>query len=760
MRFILCFLLISATSSAQTLLVNQGSNWKYFDQGNLSGSQWTLPAFDDNAWAQGNAELGYGDGDEATVVSYGSDPGNKYLSTYFRKNIFVTNISQFSHLTLNLKRDDGAVVYLNGIEVWRSNMPGGSILATTTASGTVAWPFENDWYTQDLSASLLNEGNNTIAVEIHQDEASSSDISFNLSLIGNFTLNANVVRGPYLQKATQSSVILRWRTDAPTDTRVNFGISPVSLNSSVVNAGFTTDHEVELTGLNPGSSYFYEIGSFSSTYFGTGNTYFSTLPATDAEAPYQFLVLGDCGTGQQEQIDVKNAVVSAFGQHFDGVLLLGDNAYQSGFDDEYQSNFFNNKYNEIFENTVIWPAPGNHDYNNHIPFSPAPAYYNIFNCPTNGESGGVPSGTEKYYSFDHGNIHFVSLDSYDEPLSASAQMATWLSADLAANDKEWLIAFWHHPPYTKGSHDSDNPFFLDGELVDMREQILPILENYGVDLVLNGHSHSYERSMLIDGHYGYSNSFGPQHIMDSGSGDFPTDCPYEKMTTLEAGHQGTVYCVMGNSGKTSSTASGWPHPIMYSYTASEVGAILLDVEANRLDATLITGNSAVFDHFTIVKNAGLHQTIEACMHDEIELHPSWPMNNTTVWNPGNIQAPTYTITALSNGQIEASDLNACINDVFTIVALQNDTCGYLESNEETMNLSSAFSVNYTNGILTILQPVMRYTSFEVFDLTGRLIRVVPVDEPEVKTLLKLPSFGYYFIRPRGASDTKRILSYE
>ena len=93
-------------------------------------------------------------------------------------------------------------------------------------------------------------------------------------------------------------------------------------------------------------------------------------------------------------------------------------------------------------------------------------------------------------------------------------MMTWLTNDLAANDKEWVIAFWHHPPYTKGSHDSDT----EGRLIDMRENALPILESYGVDLVLSGHSHSYERSHLLDGHYGTSDTLTGAMILDNGGG--------------------------------------------------------------------------------------------------------------------------------------------------------------------------------------------------------------------------------------------------
>lgn len=743
---------------AQTALISQGSQWKYYDQGNINNPSWNTLTFDDTAWPAGNAELGYGDGDENTVVGYGPDANNKYITTYFRSTINVVDPSQFSHLTLNLKRDDGAVVYINGTEVWRSNMPGGAINFNTPSSGTVAWPNENNWYQTTVSASHLQVGNNVVAVEIHQENGGSSDISFNFSMIAEYTLTANVTRGPYLQKANQQSVILRWRTDVPTDSKVEYGISPALLNNQVVTPGFVTDHEVLITGLAPNTSYYYTIGSFSNVLEGGTNYYFETLPPEGAVGNYEFLVMGDCGTGYQEQTDVKNAVLNQYGNHFDGVLLLGDNAYQSGFDSEYQSNFF--RYDEIFENTVIWPAPGNHDYNNHIPFSPPPAYFDIFNCPTNGECGGVPSGTEKYYSFNYGNIHFVSLDSYDEDRSAGAAMATWLLADLQANTQPWIVAFWHHPPYTKGSHDSDNDNFLDGELVEIREEILPIVEAYGVDLVLNGHSHTYERSMLIDGHYGYSGSFGPQHIKDSGSGNFPIDCPYEKDESQGVAHQGTVYTVLGNSGKTSSVDSEWPHPVMHSYSESEVGAIILKVNKNRLDVDFFTGQHTLFDHYTIVKNAGGQHDVVTCINEEVTLTPSWPLGASAVWNPGSLLAADYTISPLSNGTITASDVNGCITDEFNIVALQNDTCGYLTTNELKLK-SDEFFATYSDSKLIIKQGSQLFDQFEVLSTTGKVLFTFNIGEKkEFETSIDLRSTGYYFVRPVGSNTSKIIYYHE
>ena len=101
-------------------------------------------------------------------------------------------------------------------------------------------------------------------------------------------------------------------------------------------------------------------------------------------------------------------------------------------------------------------------------------------------SKGVPSGTEAYYSFDFANVHFVVLDSQESPRTPAGAMLGWLEADLASTTRHWIVAYWHHPPYSKGSHDSDDPADSGGRLIDMRQYALPILEDHGVDVVFSG----------------------------------------------------------------------------------------------------------------------------------------------------------------------------------------------------------------------------------------------------------------------------------
>jgi hypothetical protein len=172
--------------------IGPGATWKYYDGGANLGFAWRPAVYDDSAWASGRAQLGYGDGDEATTVGFGPDANNKYITTYFRKSFNLADPSQVLSLDLRMLRDDGAVVYINGIEAWRSNMPTGTISFTTLASSNVNGAPENQWFGVTTGAALLQAGNNTVAVEIHQSIASSSDLSFDFSLTAHL---ANGLRG-------------------------------------------------------------------------------------------------------------------------------------------------------------------------------------------------------------------------------------------------------------------------------------------------------------------------------------------------------------------------------------------------------------------------------------------------------------------------------------------------------------------------------------------------------------------------------------
>jgi hypothetical protein len=172
-------ILPGGVSTSPITMVAAGSSWRYLANGSNQGTAWRARTFADTSWPQGNAQLGYGDGDESTVVSFGPDANLKYVTTYFRRQ-FSVDPSTLGTVTLQLKRDDGAVVYLNGTEIVRSNLPTGTISSTTLA--TDAGATEDQFFSFTVPTSALLSGSNTLAVEVHQTSRSSSDVSFDLSL--------------------------------------------------------------------------------------------------------------------------------------------------------------------------------------------------------------------------------------------------------------------------------------------------------------------------------------------------------------------------------------------------------------------------------------------------------------------------------------------------------------------------------------------------------------------------------------------------
>jgi hypothetical protein len=166
-------------------LLQRGAQWRYLDDGSNQGTAWREPAFLDGTWASGAAQLGFGDEDEATPIRRTNTAnGTTNITFYFRSTFVITNLSTYTNLSMWLLRDDGAVVYLNGREVFRSvNMPGGTIFYTTFATSTG----ENSIDTATLSITNLVEGSNVAAVEMHQRDLTSSDISFDFELIANPT---------------------------------------------------------------------------------------------------------------------------------------------------------------------------------------------------------------------------------------------------------------------------------------------------------------------------------------------------------------------------------------------------------------------------------------------------------------------------------------------------------------------------------------------------------------------------------------------
>ncbi|HTD86755.1 MAG TPA: metallophosphoesterase family protein [Candidatus Binatia bacterium] len=565
--------MFAVACAAQADLVSTGAVWRYLDDGSNQGTAWRSPTFDHSTWPTGAAPLGFGEPLIVTTTRTGR------VTYYFRQKFVVSDAAAITNLTLHVLRDDGAIVYLNGTNVFRNNLAQNPAYTTVASANLEA----TNYISTNVNRGLLREGTNVLAAEVHNFAASNGDLVFDARLVGiTNTGVAGLVRGPYLMSCSTTSIVVRWRSETTSNSRVRYGLSPTSLDQIVTITGTRTNHEVRLIGLSPDTKYFYSVGSSTATLASGSEYYFVTSPR--AAKPTRIWVIGDSGTATANARSVYDQYRTYAGTRYTDLwLMLGDNAYTAGTDAEYQRAMFD-MYTDLLRKTVVWPAIGNHDTSQN--------YFDIVTLPTAGEAGGVPSGTKHYFSFDYGNIHFVCLDSMFSSRLDTGPMCGWLREDLAANTNEWLIAFWHHPPYSKGSHDSD----VESELIEMRENVVPILESYGVDLVLCGHSHGYERSFLLRGHYGNSSTLKTSMIRDAGDGREDSNGAYMKRTDAD----GTVYVVAGSSGQI--TSGPLDHPAMFvSYL--RMGSLVLDLDGSTLRAHFLRETGAIDDHFSIFKDS-------------------------------------------------------------------------------------------------------------------------------------------------------------
>lgn len=507
-----------------------------------------------------------------------------------------------------------------------------------------------------------------------------------------------LTRGPYLQVGKQDSITIRWRTNVASNSKVTWGTSYIASPGTYPNsitqdvATPVTEHIVRIGGLSADTKYWYTIGTSSLILQQTNTNYFLTLPPENTTRKLRFLAIGDCGNNSTNQVNVKNTFINYIGTNdIDAMILLGDNAYNSGTDTEFQTNFFNIYQNDLLKYYKLYPAPGNHDYGNSTanntktgstPANSMPYHLN-FSVPSAGEIGGVPSGVKNYYSFNVGDVHFISLDSYGNDAGLLADtlgaQTIWLKADLAANTKKWTVAYFHHPPYTKTSHTSDTEM----DLVAIREKFVRILERNGVDLILCGHSHGYERSYLLKNFYNTyasplldANFSASSHTATGNTQNGKYDgtansCAFAYNSGLY--NHGSIYIVAGSAGQLGGTTAGYPQDCMYYSNVTNGGCLYFEVDSNRLDVKFVSYTTAptpvIRDQFTIFKDVKKKQTFNVVTNDPLTLTASW--RGSYYWpNNGGATTQSVSLSNSVNGTFTyyARDLSSgnCIEDTFIV----------------------------------------------------------------------------------------------
>jgi len=336
---------------------------------------------------------------------------------------------------------------------------------------------------------------------------------------------AQIERGPYVNNPTPVSMVVKWNSDDIVIGTVDYGTSVDNLDKSISEATATIKHEITIAGLDDATKYYYKV---TGQDVGSEDQFFITSPLSGTDSKYEFIVLGDYGQtyGPEsyeggKRVEIVEKWKELHGTyHADLVLALGDLSEDSK-DDEYRDHFLN-PLNPIIRNTPVIPLLGNHDIHD----GDGATWRSTFATPANGEGGGVATGTEDYYSFNYGNIHFVvlSTETDSEETPSYATQGEWLEKDLAANDLPWLVAMFHRPMHSGGHHYTLGKSTPAKE----RDEWLGILENYGVDLIMSGHNHVLERSMFIKTALEDMDQISDANFFDTGYGRPDVDGAYQK----------------------------------------------------------------------------------------------------------------------------------------------------------------------------------------------------------------------------------------
>lgn len=551
---IMMLLMIQHCVTAQTTLIPTGSGWKYLDNGSNQGTQWKETAFDDSSWNSGNAQLGYGDGDEATVVSYGSSSSNKYITTYFRKSFTVATPSDYLNYTLKIRRDDGVIVYINGTEVYRNNMPSGTVAFNVGAS-TACSDDGGTFLSSTLPAGTLLAGANTIAVEIHQNNGSSSDVSFDLSLEGNTTAPTTIKHIRWgSNKNPLEGLTINWRNSGTAD-KIKWGYTTAYEQgefSGVMRNGYAEKFfKYTFPTLTANATIYYQLYDSQAGIWIAQKTY-QTAPPLNA-TNFSFLAIGDSRSGMSIWNQVSNL---AHSKNAAFTIFNGDIVNNGGSTSDWDNWFDNGK--TFVENNLVFHSLGNHDA------ASVPDYQNNFELPKS-----VPTtGTTLYYAVDYGNAIFISLNS-ENP--GDSTQYNWLVSTLQANvNKRWKVIFFHRPFYTIGSHA--------GEMNSYFNSWWKAFDDYGVDLIVNGHDHMYERTKPINRNVSTS---APVSTYGSGS------------------TEGRCQIVCGGAG--APLYNGTPTWFIQSYQ-SKYNFCKMDVTDNSLCVIAVDNNDVTIDSFCINKS--------------------------------------------------------------------------------------------------------------------------------------------------------------
>ncbi|MFC2116731.1 metallophosphoesterase [Bacteroidota bacterium] len=536
----------------------KGSVWKYLDDGSDQGTAWKEVGFNDSTWKSGPAILGYGTigaGAISTFLSYGGDENNKYPTTYFRSTFDYT-ASGDSNFVFNVLVDDGAVVYINGQEVFRIGITSGEVNYNTFASGGGN---ENAYQTKIVPIeNIILSDTNVIAVEVHQTVLTSSDIGWDLEI----STNNDPVNIPPVKDVSQirfgstgdplNGLTVTWQSSGTSDS-IAWGYT--SKYEEGVAEGLRRENtfgnilfDYTFPSLKAGDTIHYALFDSKDSVWTEERTFHTASDASDNR--FSFSVIGDSRTYPDQWKIISEAVLETDFTLFMGDVIA-DGAILSGWDDWFE-------YGEKFvSREPIYHCIGNHDEDNST--SGFDTYLSVFTLP----------GEETYYSFNYGNAIFICLNTEDRN---NAAQYSWLLSTLEANkDQTWKFIFFHRPFYTSPSHV--------GEMDAYFNTWWKTFDDYGVDMLFHGHTHNYQRTKPINR-------------------NVSTTSPVAAYGSLEG--MGRCQIVAGSAGPLSDAAT--PGLWWLEKSVSKRHFCNIDIDGDRLTFKAMDANHVIFDELILDKS--------------------------------------------------------------------------------------------------------------------------------------------------------------
>ncbi|MEH7251889.1 metallophosphoesterase [Neobacillus niacini] len=499
------------SGAPEKVLLGKASTWKYLDDGSNQGTAWKAADFNDSSWKSGAAPLGYPVSEERpefgsikTIIGYGESSQNKHATSYFRTTFEVNDLSEIGN-TGQIKAgiDDSVILYLNGQEIARYNLPKGDIpfngyvqdYGLKDSQEGVYQTFELD----QEQLKLLVQGTNVLAAEVHQDRPTSSDLFWDMEFItiNQAPVDSSVYQTSYIAFApgeNESEYNFSWYSERtaqagvvqyakksdmigdlfPSDTAQTFTAKVADAST-----GFSA-HKATITGVKNSSEYVYRLGDGKGAW--TEASSFKTH-GTDA---YNFLFMGDPQIGSSGNVSSdsagwENTLNKAYEKfpNTSFILSAGDQVETAGNETHYAGYFAPSLLKQLPTATTI----GNHDTGGTL-------YKSHFNVPNESNTYGTTSAGGDYY-FTRGDTLFMVLNTNN---SNGAEHRAFMEETIAANpNAKWKVLMFHQSIYSAANHSQSS------SILNLRKELVPIIDDLDIDVVLSGHDHSYVRTYQMKG---------------------------------------------------------------------------------------------------------------------------------------------------------------------------------------------------------------------------------------------------------------------